>query len=407
MCSAPSVDQVSIRELYSAAMITFSNKTRILVTGGTGHLGSALIHHLVQNLALDPAAIRVFYLSGSTTRSLRDIPGLDFAPGNILNPGDVERACGGVEHVFHMAGSTTFDPRHKGLQWMINVEGTRHVLEAVRRSPTIRKTCFTSTVNVLGVPNPAGSVGNIENSNPYTSRPRLHTFRSRAETLSFIDEVRDRPRSRWEKRIGLGYFDSKLAAQELVSRYVRDFGLNAVSVLPGTCFGPHDALVGNGIYLLRIYHGKMPGILKGGFSATHVMDVAEGHLQCMASASPGSSYIISGRRQDNLHFADITGIIADVLGRRYPEKKIKRPWMIVPLGLAYAAAHASELASAVTGGPCLLSRAMVKAGAQPLFYTYEDAERDLGYRPKRTFRQAVNEMAAYYEKEGFLAAPSL
>jgi nucleoside-diphosphate-sugar epimerase len=387
--------------------MTFFDERRILVTGGTGHLGSALIHHLVENLAVDPAAIRVFYLEGSTTLSLRDIPGLDFVPGNILDSGDVERACLGVDYVFHLAGSTTFDPRQKGLQWMINVEGTRNVLEAVRRSPTVKKTCFTSTVNVLGVPNPPGSIGNIENSSPYTSRPRLHAFRSRVETLSFIDEVRARPQSRWKTTIRLGYFDSKLAAQELVGHYVREFGLNVVSVLPGTCFGPYDALVGNGIYLLRIYHGKMPGILKGGFSATHVMDVAEGHLLCMASASAGSSYIINGMRQDNLHFADITRTIADVLSRRYPQRKIRRPSMIVPLGLAYSVARASELASAVTGRPCLLSRAAIKAGSQPLFYTYEDAERDLGYRPKRTFRQAVNEMAAYYEKEGFFAPPSL
>ena len=182
-------------------MRAFFDKSRILVTGGTGHLGSALIHHLVQDLAVDPAAIRVFYLSGSTTRSLRDIPGLDYAPGNILNPDDVERACSGIDYVFHAAASTSFDPRLKRLQWMINVEGTRHVLEAVRRSPTIKKTSFTSTVNVLGVPSPAGSAGNFENSDPYANRPRLHAFRSREETLSFIDMVRERRSSPWEKRI--------------------------------------------------------------------------------------------------------------------------------------------------------------------------------------------------------------
>jgi len=382
-------------------MTTFFNKTRILITGGTGHLGSALIHHLVQNRGVAPAAIRVFYLSGTSARSLGDIRGLDFAPGNILNPDEVERACSGIDCVFHMAASTTFDPRLKRLQWMINVEGTRNVLEAVRRSPSVAKTCYTSTVNALGVPQPAGSIGNFENSNPYTSRPRLHSFRSRAEILSFIEDVHVHPRTRWEKRIELGYFDSKLAAQELVARYVRDFGLNVVSVLPGTCFGPHDALVGTGNYLLRIHRGKMPGILKGGLPAAHVMDVAEGHLLCMSAAHAGSSYIISGRREDNLRFADIARTIADVLGRRYPGKKIKRPSRIIPSGLAAAAARLSELASAVRGRPCLLSRAMVKAGSQPLFYSYENAERDLGYRPERTFRQAVDDMAAYYEKEGF------
>jgi len=385
-------------------MKAFFKKKRVLVTGGTGHLGSALIHHLVQNLAMDPAAIRVFYLQGSTTRSLRDIPGLDYAPGNILNPDDVERACAGIDYVFHAAASTSFDPRSKRLQWMINVEGTRNLLESVRRSPTIKKTSFTSTVNVLGVPNPAGSAGNFENSDPYTNRPRLHAFRSREETLSFIDMVRERRSSPWEKRIGIGYFDSKLAAQELVNRYVRDHGLNVVSVLPGTCFGPYDVLGGNGIYLLRIYHSAMPGILKGGFSATHVMDVVEGHLLCLVSAAAGSAYIINGPRKDDLHFTDVARTIAEVLGRRYPEKKIKRPSMIVPSGPAWAAARASELVAAVRRRPCLLSRAMVKAGSQPLFYTHENAERDLGYRPKRTFRQAVEEIAAYFEKEGLFSA---
>ena len=189
-----------------------------------------------------------------------------------------------------------------------------------------------------------------------------------------------------------------------MNRYVLDFGLNVVSVLPGTCFGPYDVLGGNGIYLLRIYRGAMPGILKGGFSATHVMDAVEGHLLCLASAAAGSAYIINGPREDDLHFTDVARTIAEVLGRRYPGKKIKRPSMIVPPGLAWAAARASELVSAAGKKPCLLSRAMVKAGSQPLFYTHENAERDLGYRPKRTFRQAVEEMAAYYEKEGFFSA---
>jgi nucleoside-diphosphate-sugar epimerase len=384
--------------------MTFLRGKRILVTGGTGHLGSALIHYLVGGIGHDPSSIRVFYLAGTPVQSLRDIAGLDLFPGNVLDRRDVERVCDGVHYVFHMAGSTTFDPRQKRLQWLINVEGTRNVLEAVRRSPTIKRMCYTSTVNVLGVPNPAGSIGNFENSDPYTSRPQLHTFRSPEETLSFVERVHGGQRPGWEKRIRLGYFDSKLAAQELVQRYVHDYNLDVVSVLPGTSFGPYDALVGNGIYMLNIYRGRMPGILRGGISAAHVVDVAEGHLLAAASGRTGSRFIITGAAEDNLFLKDMAGTIAEVLRERYPKKRIRRPRLVVPSRLAYAIALVSEMVASITREPCLLSRAAVKAGSVPLFYSYEAAARDLGYQPKRTFRQAIEEMAVYYEKEGLFAA---
>ena len=376
----------------------FSGK-KIIVTGGTGHLGSALVHHLVQNLKLDASNIRVFYLTNTQTHSLRDIHGLDFFPGNILRFEDVKRAAEGVEYIFHVAGSTSFDPRQKRLQWFINVEGTRNVLEVFRQSPSVQKMCYTSTVNTLGVPNPVGSIGNFESSDPYKNEPRLHSFRSAKEALTFVDQVHRRQLSDWEKRIGIGYFDSKLAAQELVQQYVREFGLNVVSVLPGTLFGPYDFLIGNGIYLLSIYRRKMPGVLKGGISAAHVMDVVEGHILALEAGQKGARYIITGVKEDNLYLKDMAKIIAEVLRQQFPDKKILTPSIVFPHWMANTVAFFSELYAKMFQQPCLLSRAAVKAGSMPLFYTHEKAARDLGYRPKSTFRQAVEEMAEYYRTE--------
>lgn len=377
---------------------------RILLTGGTGHLGSALIHHLVHELGCDPSAIRILYLAGTPTQSLADIPGLDLRPGNILSPEDVLRATEGADYVFHLAGLTTFDPGLKGLQWEVNVEGTRHVLEACRRSPSVQRVCYTSTVDTLGVPDPPGSVGNFENSDPYKNRPRLHSFRSQEEILGFAERVRlARPRD-WEKKIRFGYFDSKLAAQELVLDYAREFGLHVVSVLPGTLFGPYDFLIGNGIYLLRIFRGQMPGVLKGGFSAVHVMDAAEGHVLAMEKAGPGSRYIITGAQEDNLSLKEMTSVIANVLKSRFPQKRIRRPAVVFPFWTANIVARISEIYAQATGRPCVLSRAAVRAGSMPLYFTYQDAARDLGYRPKRTFRQAVEEMVTYYQAENLFTS---
>ena len=384
--------------------MTFLSKKRILITGGTGHLGSALVHYLIQNLKMDPQNIFIFYLANTPAQSLRDIQGLKFIPGDIRRIEDVKRASEGMDYVFHMAGSTTFDPRQKASQWNINVEGTRNVLEVFKQSSSIQKICYTSTVNTLGVPNPLGSVGNLENSDPYTNRPRLHSFHSPEEILAFAELVHHKQLPDWEKKIGIGYFDSKLAAQELVLRYVREFGLNVVSVLPGTIFGPYDYLIGNGIYLLSIYHRQMPGVIKGGISAVHVTDAVEGHLLAMKSAEKGTCYIITGANEDNLFFKDMAAIIAEILQKQFPGKRIRPPSFVFTSRMANMAAFFSELYSKLFHLPCLLSREAVKAGSAPLFYTYENAAKDLGYQPKRTFYQAISEMVTYFRDENLFEA---
>jgi len=237
--------------------------TKVLITGGTGHLGGALVRFLVRERGLRPADLRIFYLQGTPPGDFRDVPGLEFMPGNILDADSVRRAGLGREAIFHLAASTSFDPRQKALQWRVNVEGTRNILEAAREIPALRRLCHTGTVNVLAAPRPRGSVGDLVNCDPYAGPGRLHSFRSRGETLEFIEAAR-RGRPGWERRIGIGYFDSKLAAQELVQDYAGRHGLDVVSALPGTMFGPYDALIGSGVFLLSIYHRKMPGVLKGG-----------------------------------------------------------------------------------------------------------------------------------------------
>lgn len=376
---------------------------RILVTGGSGHLGRALVGKLIRERRIPPRDIRVMFLEGTPTDGLAGFEGLDLFPGDVRKTADVEQAMQGADFVFHLAASTTFDPRGKRTQWQVNVEGTRRVLDAAERSTTVRKVCHTSTVNALGVPNPRGSLGDLASADPYRSRPRLHAFASREETLRFADEVRTGRIPRWERRIGIGYFDSKLAAQELVSERARTGRLNVVSVLPGTFFGPCGVPTGNGAYFLALYRRKLPGVLAGGLSLGHVEDIVDGHLLAMERGAPGSRHIVTGQPGDNLRFREIMGILVEVLRRRFPERRIPRPSIVWPSALARAAAAASEGFAGVSGRPCVLSRDLVKAGAQPLFYSSEAARRDLGYVPLRSFREAAEEMCRDFDERGLFS----
>jgi nucleoside-diphosphate-sugar epimerase len=271
------------------------------------------------------------------------------------------------------------------------------------KSPNLEKIVYTSTVNVLGAPHPFGSLGD-ENTSPFQSKNRsIHSFTSKEQILSFIDEVHFAPKSKsWVKKIGVGYFDSKLAAQELVQRFHDEYNYPVVSTLPGTFFGPMDHFIGNGIYILRVFQGRIPVFVKSGFPLTHVRDVAKGQILAMEKGKPGEKYIISGKTEDNKYMGEMLDCIADVISKCEPEREIKHGWKQVPYWLAMFGATISEAHARLTKSPCLLSKATVKASKIISFYSHKKAEQQLNYRPEYSFEDAVRDHYLYYKEYDML-----
>jgi len=371
---------------------------KVLVTGGTGLLGANLIHFLVREMRVPAGSVRS--LADRPSRALDDLPEVEQRFGDILDPKAAADACADRTLVFHTAGSTTFDPREKKRQWLVNVEGTRNILQAVRASGTVRRLCHTSTVNVLGCPWPDGSIGTEETCNPYTSTPRLHSFASAVEACAFADAVQGgRAPRRWWRRLGIGYYDSKLAAQELVNCAARE-GLDVVSVLPGTFFGPYTEFPGASSYLLAVMQNKVPGVPAGGLPLAHVRDVARGHILAMEKGRSGAAYIISGKPEDNRRFADMMGVIAQVVREKQPQRAVRSRFPVLPPAAAWAAAGLAEAWSALSGRPATLSKQALRAARQASFYSSERAARELGYSPERSFREGVSEMYGYLKGRG-------
>lgn len=118
----------------------------VLVTGGTGSFGKAMIRMLK---ALNAASsIRVLSRDELKQDDMqRDNPDVEFILGDVRDPYAVERAMRGIHTVFHAAALKQV-PRCENNVWeavQTNVVGTHNVVEAVKRNPTVCRMVTVST----------------------------------------------------------------------------------------------------------------------------------------------------------------------------------------------------------------------------------------------------------------------
>jgi len=113
----------------------------ILVTGGAGFVGRALVDALVRR----GASVRIFDLRAPAwLEASAYVPGqLEFMRGDVTFRPEVARAMEGVETVFHLGAQLLLAGGGEAMR-RINVEGTRTVLEAARHAGAA-KVVYTST----------------------------------------------------------------------------------------------------------------------------------------------------------------------------------------------------------------------------------------------------------------------
>jgi nucleoside-diphosphate-sugar epimerase len=171
---------------------------RILVTGGTGFVGSRLVERLVVECG---ANVRVLVRNFANAVRIARFP-IEMVDGDVLDERVVERACSGCDVVFHCVYGNTGD--HK-TQRAVTVNGTKNVLDAAS-SAKVERLVYLSTLDVYGIP-PDG----------------------------YLDEHAPR-------RYSGGYYaDSKLDAEKIVCRY-QQAGAPIVNLQPTIIYGPFGPL---------------------------------------------------------------------------------------------------------------------------------------------------------------------
>jgi dihydroflavonol-4-reductase len=327
---------------------------RVLVTGATGFVGSALVRALLAAGYPVRALLRAASPRGN-------VAGLDMesVEGDIVDPISVARAMTGVRYLVHAAADYRLWARDPDAIVHTNVEGTRTVMRAALAAG-VERIVYTSSVATLA---------------------QRADGRAADETSPLAEA----------DAVG-AYKRSKVAAERLVERMIARDALPAVIVHPSTPIGPRDSRpTPTGRVIIAAARGRIPGFVDTGLNLVHVADVAAGHLAALERGKIGAHYILGG---DNVLLAEMLRQIARIVGRRPPRLKLPR----APL---YPLAAAAELLATVTGREPLLTRDGLRMSRQHMFFSSAKAARELDFQA-RPWAEGVRDAVDWFRGAGYL-----
>ncbi|WP_298716464.1 NAD-dependent epimerase/dehydratase family protein [Chitinophaga sp.] len=291
----------------------------ILVTGGTGFLGSYLLRALVK--AGKP--VRALYRS-RIPDAVKDVADrIEWVQGDVLDVTSLEAAFAGINEVYHCAAVVSFQPDAREAMMKINIEGTANVVN-MAIDANIRKLVHVSSVASLG----------------------------RAKQNDQLNE-----KSQWE--------ESKNNSQYAVSKHLSEMeiwrgiaeGLDAVIVNPSIILGSgfwHD---GSGMLLKNAWK-EFPYYTEGVNGFVDVEDVVEAMIRLMESPISGERFILNG---DNWPYRQLFNEMALHLGKKPPHIAAK-PWM------AAIVWRIEKIRGMITGKRPLLTRETARTAQLKVYY---------------------------------------
>lgn len=302
----------------------------VLVTGGTGLVGS----HLLLQLAKRGEKIRALKRKSSSlqivNRLFENEPELfqkiEWAEGDILDILSLNDAIRGIDKVYHCAAMISFMPKDRDLMLEINRNGTANVVNLCLETG-IKKLCYVSSVAAV----------------------------NRLQEGEIITET-----TPWEENAeNSNYAISKQAAEREVWRGIAE-GLNAVMVNPGIIIGPGNWNSGSGKLFSSVWNGlKFYSEGMSGFVSAD--DVARCLIILMESDIHSERFIVIS---ENLTYRDVLYQIADCLGK-------KRPFIKANKLLSGAAWRMFAIASLFTGKNPLITRETAASGLRKVQFSNE------------------------------------
>lgn len=267
-----------------------NSTTPVLVTGGSGYLGT----HVVAALLRDGRHVRATVRSLSREAGLReavrrggaDDAGLEVVAADLMADDGWKAAVAGVEEVHHVASPIPVAQPADPDELIVPArEGTLRVLGAARDAGA-RRVVLTSSFAAIGyTPKPDADYTEADWTDPDT--PGLAPYpRSKAVA----------ERAAWDLMAGT---DTEL-----------------VAVNPTAIFGPTlSPVLGASMYLIKaMLDGTMSVAPRARFGVADVRDVADLHLRAMAAPQAAGKRFLALTDGPAMSFVELAAILRDRLG---------------------------------------------------------------------------------------------
>jgi dihydroflavonol-4-reductase len=329
-------------------------KPKILITGGTGFLGT----HIVRQL-LDAGEKNLRVMASRVPGWMKDA-GVEAAEGSVTSREDVAAAVKNASVVYHLAGKVSRDNADAVAMNKVHVEGTRLLCEAAKEAGM--KTMILSS-----------SSGTIAVS----------------ETEEVVEETFPQPVeiiSRW------AYYISKYYQEKTALEGFEGKGLKLVILNPSLLLGDGDERLSSTKVVLDFLARKIPYCPGGGLSFADVRDTAAAFINAVEAGRHREKYLLGSA---NMAFPEFFGRLERLSG-------VSAPILKVPKKLAMAG---SGIIDSIFKNLNRASPIEPKEVEQAEYFWYFDsgkAMEEIGFDP-RDPQETLQDTIAYL-KENFLGA---
>lgn len=326
---------------------------KILVTGGSGFLGS----HVAEQLSNAGHDVRALVRKSSNRKFLSTLRGVELAEGAVEDRKSVDEAMKGVDAVVHAAGLVK--ARSEAEFFACNTQGTANLLDAAREhAPSLVRFVHVSSLEACGP--------------SFDRRP--------------VPSEQERPVT--------AYGRSKLAAEkECVAR--KD-DLPVVILRPAAIYGPRDVEILEAFRAVR--RRQYPVIGDGSMVACYTFgpDCARACIQAIGADVPsGSVYFVDDGEPMSM---------ARAMGEVLPEAVGARPLVRVgvPFPVLRLASLGVETYGRLRNKPVMLTREKVAMLAHHWVCDSSRTREDLKWNPEVRFADGLRLTARWYEENGWL-----
>lgn len=257
----------------------------LLVTGGCGYIGSALVPLLADDDRVDRLVVLDSLTSGSPRNLRGSVEAIAFRQGDVREYGDVESAMRGVDTVVHLAAITGADSTHdrRDETYATNLEGTRNVLTAARKMG-VERVVLASSCNIYG----------------------------RATSTDIDEGIEPDPIN--------PYAETKYEAEQLLAEYADEYGLDGTALRLSTVHGDAPGIRFNLVvnqFVFRALTDRPLTVYGDGSNwrpFIHARDAARAYREAALAPDDWSEPVYNvGANEANYRISDVATLISEEL----------------------------------------------------------------------------------------------